>query len=264
MSIYLFFIIIGLVAGLSYGMLGIGGGVVIVPALITILPFFDFPLDHLMSFATGTALAAMSIIAFSAGWQHHKKGAVIWELWLKLAPNMAVGVFLGVTVASRLSTPMLQQFFAIFLSIIGIKMILFNKQVAVDGDVIPQMGRISFPGVFIGMLAGMFGLGGGLLLIPYLAFLKVPMAKATATSVMCTFPTMVIGTISAMFVGSTYIQTPQYAFGYVYLPAAFCIGIVSLMSIPLGVYLAHRLPVGVLKKIFGLIVLGVAFEMVTF
>jgi len=264
MSIFLVFVIIGLVAGLLYGMLGIGGGVVIVPALLTFLPLFDFPVDHLMNFATGTTLAAMSIIALSTGWQHHKKGAVVWDLWKRLAPNMAIGVLLGVVLASRLSTPILQQFFALFLSLIGIRMIFFSKKVAIDGDINHSIGIISIPGMFIGTLAGMFGLSGGLLLIPYLAFLQVPMPKATATSVMCTFPTMLMGTFAAMLVGSTYLQAPQYVLGYVYWPAAVCIGLVSLLSIPVGVYLAHRLPVGLLKKVFGLIVLIVAFKMSNF
>ena len=255
------YIAVGLCSGLVAGLIGLGGGIVIVPALTAVLTWQHFPTQHLMQVVTGTSLAAIFITMLISIWHQHRRGAIAWKLLKWFIPSMVLGAFNGVWLAKEISTANLKVAFAAFCVIIGLWMLIRAGKPPSE----PRFKGLARPlvillGLGAGTVAGMLGVGGGVMLIPIFLSLGLTMPQSSASAVACAAPTALTGWITAMVLGWGVVQEP-YLLGFIHWPAALAIGLASTVSAPFGVYLCHKLPVPVIKRVFGGILLIIAWQM---
>ena len=238
---------LGAIAGILAGLLGIGGGVVIVPILIWIFGSqAGLPQDQLMQFALGTSLATICFTSISSILAHQKRGAIRWPIVLQMSPGIIGGTFLGSLIAAKLSSGFLATFFAIFLILVSIQMAL-GAQPAPHRK-IPGGFGVVITGLVIGVMSALVGIGGGTLTVPFLVWCNTPLRNAIATSSAGGLFIALAGT--AGYAWSGWHASIPLSSGYIYWPAVLGIVPTSLLFAPLGAKLAHTIPVGTLKKIF--------------
>ena len=253
------FLGLGIVAGILAGLLGIGGGLVIVPMLVFALPMQGIGGEHLMHLALGTSLATIIFTSVSSFLAHHKRGAVRWDVVRRIVLGIFVGTFLGTFLASRLSSDILKAIFVVFLYYVGIQM-LSGKKPKPSREIPGAAGIFSMGGV-IGMVSSLVGIGGGTLSVPFLVWCNVAIHTAIGTASAIGFPIAIAGTIGFILNGWNVAGLPVGSFGFVYLPALFGIIITSVLAAPLGAKLAHSLPVDRLKKVFSILLFVVGTRM---
>lgn len=238
---------LGAIAGVLAGLLGIGGGVVIVPILIWIFGSQEgIPQDQLMQFALGTSLATICFTSISSIRAHQKRGAIRWPIVLQMSPGVIAGTFLGSFIAAKLSTGFLATFFSVFLILVSIQMAL-GAQPSPHRK-IPGWFGVVFSGLVIGVMSALVGIGGGTLTVPFLVWCNTPLRNAIATSSAGGLFIALAGT--AGYAWSGWHASIPLSSGYIYWPAVLGIVPTSLIFAPLGAKLAHTIPVGTLKKIF--------------
>jgi len=257
--IILSYIILGSVVGILAGLLGIGGGLVIVPVLTFMFAAQGIPHEHILHLALGTSLASIVFTSFSSIRSHHNRGAVIWPIVVKITPGIILGTFAGAWIAAHLSTNFLKVFFTLFLFYVGIQMLLGIKPKP-SRDV-PGTTGVSFAGAVIGIFSSFVGIGGGTLSVTFLTWCNVTMHKAIGTSAAIGFPIAVTGAAGYALNGFPVTGLPAGTFGYIHLTALAGIASASILTAPLGAKLAHGLPVDKLKKIFASLLLVLAIRM---
>ena len=259
LSIVLMYMGAGAVAGLLAGLLGIGGGLVIVPMLV-----FCFSLEHIdpavtMHLALGTSMASIIFTSVSSFWAHHKRGAVEWPLVKRIVLGIFVGTFLGSCLAARMSTGFLKGFFVIFLYYVASQMLL-NKKPKPSRQLPGALGTF-FVGNIIGAFSSLVGIGGGTLSVPFMTWCNIPVHRAIGTSAAIGFPIAIAGTFGYLFNGWNADYLPPHSVGYIYLPALVGLVVTSVFTAPFGVRLAHSLPVDRLKKVFAFLLYVVGTRM---
>lgn len=250
--------VLGVIAGILAGMLGIGGGVVIVPALIIILSAQDFPSEFIVITAVATSLCTIIFTSISAARAQIKRQAVDWTIFRLWAPTVVAGSFLSGFIAARLPAVVLEVGIALFLLVISI--IMLSRWVPDPSRTMPGKGGTTGLGLFSGILSGLAGIGGGNVMVPLMVFFNVPMQRAVATSSTLGFPLALVGTLGYAVAGWGQPTMP-WSLGYVYLPAAGLIAVFTVVLAPLGVALSHRIPAPTLKRCFGGLLLLVAARM---
>lgn len=256
---FLIYAACGAVAGVLAGLFGVGGGLVIVPVLVSVFAWQGMPADSLMQLALGTSLTTIVATSLSSTWAHHKRGAVRWDLFVRLAPGIVAGTWLGAWLADLSESVHLQYTFGAAECALGVY--LWFKRPAKEqagGEQQVSLLATTGAGLGIGSLSALAGIGGGSLTVPYLVRRGLLMSRAVATSASCGLPIALSGSISYMVWGSGQANLPAWATGYVYWPAAIGIMCLSAACAPLGARLAHSLSDTLLKKIFAglLMVLG--------
>lgn len=257
------YLVIGALAGLLAGLFGIGGGVVIIPALAAIFAHHvDIPSADVMQMAVGTSLATVIITTNSALYTHHQRDAVIWSLAWKMVPGLAVGAIVGALIARLLPSNDLRIIFSVFLLVTGVRLIL--KERSLDAQQPLSQKTIKIGSVVIGIMSGILGVGGGTLLVPFLLRCQLDMHKATGTSIVCGLAVAIVATTGFMLTGwFAGIHLP-WSTGYIYWPAFLGIAVASFLFAPVGAVLAHKLPTYMLKRIFALFLLIMAVDMMFF
>jgi len=250
---------VGVVAGILAGLLGVGGGLVIVPMLVFCLTRQDIPNEFIMHIALGTSMASIIFTSVSSFWAHHKRGAVHWPVVRRVAPGILVGTFLGSCVAASMSTVFLKGFFVVFLYYVAVQM-LSNRKPKPSRDLPGQVGMFGVGNV-IGAVSSLVGIGGGSLSVPFMVWCNLAVHDAIGTSAAIGFPIAIAGTVGYIINGMQVQGLPHYSLGYAYLPALAGIVAASVVSAPFGVRLAHSLPVDRLKRIFAVLLLIVATRM---
>jgi uncharacterized membrane protein YfcA len=250
----------GCVAGVLSGMLGIGGGVVIVPFLAWWFERQAFPAESIMLLAVATSLATILVTSVSAVHAHHRRGAVVWPTAWRLAPGVLVGAGLGTLIAKALPVGGFKLVFGLFLLYVAGHM-LGRSQGAVGASLTPKGGLLPGAGLVIGALSSVLGIGGGTLSVPFLVRCRYSMQQAVAISSACGFPIALAGTAAYILLGLGQPALPPGSLGYVYLPAFLGIIPTSIAFAPLGAFLAHRLPSARLRRAFGLVVLSVGMRL---
>lgn len=258
-TIILTYLGVGAVAGFMAGLLGIGGGLIIVPMLIFAFTRQGIPHDYIMHLALGTSLASIVFTSISSFRSHHKRGAVHWDVFRRIVPGIILGTFIGSFIASLLSTGILKGFFVLFLFYIGIQLLINKKPKS--GRELPGIPGMLGAGNIIGLASSLVGIGGGSLSVPFMLWCNLPMHHAIGTSAAIGFPIAVSGAIGYLVNGLGDSGLPSYTLGYLYMPAIAGIVCASVLTAPIGVRLAHRLPVNKLKRIFALFVLFLAARM---
>lgn len=255
----LIFLVLGSLAGVLAGLLGVGGGLVIVPMINYTLAAqgIDGPYTHHL--ALGTSLATIMFTSVSSFMAHQRNKAVLWSIVKQVTPGILIGTFLGSKLAAHLSTTMLKGFFIVFLLYVGTQMLLNIKPKA-SRDV-PGLAGNSAAGGVIGIVSSLVGIGGGTLSVPYMTWCNVPMHKAIGTSAAVGFPIAVAGAAGYLINGLGVEGLPDHTLGFIYLPAFFGIVAASVFTAPYGAKLAHKLPVSKLKKAFACLLYIMATQM---
>ena len=256
----LFFIAIGIAAGFLAGLFGLGGGIIVVPALVFMYTHVDIP-DHVrMQFAEGTSLAVTVCTALSAMIAHYRRGSVLWVVFRRMVPCMMIGVVAGAVSAHYIHSQWLMILFGLFLLFVALRMML--KRSVDDAETMPEVPfRVVGPaGGGIGFVSGLLGIGGGSMSVPFLHACSVSMRRAVGTSASMTLPIAVVGALTYMFMGSG-VKDAAWSTGYVYWPAVISIAPLSVCCAPLGAALSHRLPERMLRRLFACLLVIVGIKM---
>lgn len=250
----------GLVAGILAGLLGVGGGVVIIPIMTALFSRQGFPPAFILHLALGTSLATILVTSFSSLRAHHRAGAVRWDIVWAIAPGIVAGTLAGSRLVAGLSGVVLRVFFSCFLVYVAVQMVRPGR----PGRVHRLPGKIGLwaMGGLIGFASSLVGIGGGTLSVPFLTRSGLSVHAAIGTAAAIGFPIAAAGTLGYVAHGLGIEGLPPGSVGFVYLPAFFGIASLSLFTAPFGARLAHRLPVPTLKRVFGLFLIGVAARMV--
>ena len=254
------FALTGALAGLLSGLLGIGGGIVIVPALAFLFKHnANVPSTMIMHFAAGTSLLIMIITSQSAIRTHYRLGEILWPVFHKLWPGIVVGTLLGALVADLIPSQWLRVFFGLFLLFVAYRMFSSRHQMNTFHSPKPWINNVI--SLLIGFKSGMLGIGGGVLIIPYLTWCGVDVRKIAPVTGLCTLTIAVVGSMAFMITGYNDVGISAYSIGYVYWPAALWIAIPSAMFAQLGARLTYKVPVQQLKYGFIVFLLITAVDM---
>lgn len=264
LQIFLYCLILGGAVGFFAGLLGIGGGLVIVPALIILLPLTGIPPESLMPMVLATSLAAILLTAISTLFTHHKKGNIPHFCLPPLLIGVGFGGLVGGYCADSISSDLLQILFSIFAILMSLQMWFGAKKIDGCCDTRPEYKSLTlFVACFvIGIISSLLGIGGGVLLVPFLtSVVKLDMRRSIGASAAVGFVVACMGTVGYLTAGlSGSHMLPNWSFGYIYLPALLGIICVSLFTAPLGVRVAQNLPVMMLKRCFSILLFVVAAE----
>jgi len=256
------YLLIGSFTGVLAGLFGVGGGTIIVPALILTLTAQGVSTIVLTHIAIGTSLAAISVTSISSIQAHHQRNAVLWPVARQLVPGVCVGVWAGAAIASHLSGAVLQKSFGVFLVLIAMQMGLnLQPRLQAETAVLPKLGLLWITGTVIGLLSAVFGIGGGSLTVPFLSWHGVRMQNAVATAAAAGFPIAVVGACAYIWHGWGNALLPAASSGFVYWPAFAGIAVTSIGFAKLGAQMAHMLDAQKLKRLFALFLfaLGIYF-----
>lgn len=250
-------IVVGALAGVMAGLLGIGGGMLIVPVLAILLERQGISREVVLHSAIGTALATIMFTSLSSMLAHHRRGAVQWKLFRQLTPGIVVGGLAGAAVADYMPGRVLHYVVAISVLLVAAQF-AFAPRAAPAHRPLPGGAALATAGSAIGALSTLIGIGGGSLTVPYLTWCSVPVKHAIATAAAVGFPIAVAGTVGYIVGGLNETGLPPYSLGYVVLPAFLGIVAASVLAAPLGARLAHRLSDVTLRRVFAafLAVLG--------
>lgn len=251
----LWYALTGVLAGLLAGLMGVGGGLVMVPALLFAFALQGLDPRYLAHLAVGSSLAAIVPISLSSLWAHQRRGAIEWPLVKRLAPGLVLGAWAGAWLADRMSTAGLKMLFGSFLLLVALQMFSgYQPRPAVHGK---GVGRVGPWGGLIGLVSGLVGIGGGTMTVPLLVWRGRALPRAVATSAACGLPIALAGAAGFVYFGSG--AGISGAAGYVHAAAVSVMALFAVAMAPLGAGLAHRLPVAVLRRLFAavLVVVGV-------
>jgi uncharacterized membrane protein YfcA len=258
----LLYLLTGCFAGFSAGLLGIGGGLIIVPVLFFVFSSQGYESEALMHMALATSLATIITTSISSTLAHHKKRAVLWPVFFSLAPALCAGAWLGAMLASKMDTAVLKPVFGIFELFVAALMLSQYQSRRHQLRIRPANAIIG--GGIIGSLSAIIGIGGGTLTVPFLHWHNIDIKHAVATSAACGLPIAIFATASYVISGwqlpAEFAET-QNSLGYVQLDAFFFIALSSFIFAPLGARTAHRLSSKNLKKTFALLLLALGLKM---
>ncbi len=246
---------LGAAAGVLAGLFGVGGGIIIVPVLVLSFKAQGLAPEILTHLAIGTSLATIIFTSINSVLEHHRKGAVLWPLFVWMLLGICLGGQLGSMTAALLNGEVLQKIIGVFALVVAVQMSLQLRPN--PSRVVPGKVGLTGAGVVIGWASAIFGIGGGTLTVPFLTWRSVPMQKAVATSAACGLPIAVSGAIGFMWNGWNNPQLPEWSAGFIYLPALAGIAISSMFFARVGARLAHRLSPLMLKRLFALLLFSV-------
>src|SRR5450432_2366457 len=250
------FVVLGCVVGFLAGLLGIGGGMTIVPLLTLIFTREQFPQDQILHMAIATSTATIVFTSLSSVRAHHAHDAVLWPVFWRLAPGMLVGALVGPQIVSGMSATLLSAVFAVFAGFIATSMLLDRKPKPTRA--LPGPAGLFGSGVVIGMVARLVGAGGGCLSVPLMTACNVRIRNAVGTSAALGLPIAAAGTVGFIIAGLRQTGLPPYTIGYIYLPGLIAIVAASIIVAPIGARLSHQWPVAHLRRAFACLLYAVA------
>lgn len=254
--------LIGAGSGMLAGLFGIGGGLLIVPALVAVfaLPGSPVPADVAVHVAIGTSLAVIVVTSLSSIAAHQRRGAVVWPAVGRLVPGILVGGFAGARIADALARSPLQATFGVLAIVLALWM-AFGRPPPAEGRHVRTFLWLP-AGVLIGAISALVGIGGGVMTVSWLTWQGTVIHRAVGTGAACTLPVALAGAAGFMLTGADVPDLPSGSVGYVYLPAALGISVASVLTAPLGARLAHALPVKQLRRAFAVLLAVVGLQMI--
>jgi uncharacterized membrane protein YfcA len=250
---------IGALVGFAAGLLGIGGGVVMVPLLVLVFSEQGLPPQHVLHVALGTAMAAMVFTSLASMRAHHAHGAVDWRIARAMSPGILVGSFAAALLAGLIPTRPLALLFTALVFYAATQILLDLKPSSTRE--LPGTAGIFGAGAVIGAVSSLVAAGGAFLTIPFLTWCKVPLRRAIGTAAANGFPIALAGTAGYVLHGMRVLGLPAPSIGYVYLPALALVVATSILAAPLGARLAHRLPIKQLRTLFAVLLYAFAVRM---
>ena len=253
-------LVIGAFAGVLAGLLGVGGGIVLVPAFFYAFTTLGYGSDHLMQICIATSLATIIVTSLRSVASHNKKGAVDWDILKGWAIGIAIGAVIGMLVASSLRSTVLQGVFGVLAMIVGLYM-GFGRDHWRLGQAMPTgLGRI-VASPTVGFLSVLMGIGGGSFGVPLMTLFNVPIHRAVATAAGFGVVIAVPSVIGFLLVEVPADSRPPYTIGAVNLVAFLVIISMTLITTPLGAKLAHAMDPKPLKRVFAVFLVLVALNM---
>ena len=253
---YLIYLILGAVAGLVSGLFGLGGGALIVPILLVSFAVQGFSPDIATHMAIATSLATIVITSMSSMYTHYQKAAVRWELIKMIIPGILMGSLLGTLIFSSIDSTFLQLLFGFFLMAVGLH-ILFYPPIVSNSSTASAV-PLNLGGIAIGGLSSLLGIGGGIMITPFLASFGVTIHRAIGTAAVGGFAIALPATLVYSSTDLGAYNLPVRSIGYIFLPAWLGIIITSVPFARFGALIAHRTDEGQLKKYFGILVLFIS------
>jgi len=254
-----YYLLLGAVAGMLAGMLGIGGGLIIVPVLAFTFKAQGFDEEIIMHLALGSSLATIVVTSLSSIRTHHLHGAVMWPVVARLSGGIVVGALCGAWLADQLAGSRLQKLFALFTLLVAAQM-AFELRPAASRQ-LPRAAALAVVGGGIGLVSAIVGIGGGTMTTPFLLWCNSAARRAIATSAACGLPIAVAGAAGYWLAGVDVASLPAGSSGYLYWPAVVGVVASSVVFASFGARLTHRLPVSLLKKGFALLLLVIGIQL---
>ena len=253
------FLIIGLGAGLLAGLLGIGGGLLIVPSLSLLLARGGLSWADAVHVAVATSMASIVLTGAGSALAHHRRGAVRWQRVAWLAPGLVAGAWLASALAAWIGGEVLARIFGVFALLVALRL-LWPKQPPVRAHAATPAWMDGGVGIMVGLLSALVGIGGGSLNVPYLNWRGLPMAMAVGTAAACGLP-LAGGATLGYTLGPAVAQPGWALLGAVHWPAALALGAAGIVAAPRGAALAHRWPEARLRRVFALLLLALGARM---
>lgn len=248
---------LGVGGGFFAGLLGIGGGMVLVPFFTMVFTWQKMPLDLVVHASVATGMATILFTSVSSTLAHHRRGAVLWRVTVAMVPGLVIGGLLaGGAVFSLVPTSWLALFFGLFVGYSALGM--FFAKPPQPSRQLPGPVGIGAVGTAIGFASGLLGAGGGFLSVPFLTRCNVPLHQAIATSASLGFPIALANTVGYVWSGWNETAGDPGMLGYVAWPALLVVVTASMLMAPRGAAMAHRLPVAQLRRVFALLLLVLA------
>ena len=252
--------LIGAVIGFLAGLLGIGGGMSLVPVLAALFTAQGLAADHTVHLALATAMASVVFTSSSSVLAHHRLGTVDWSIVRRMAPGMVVGSLLSALAAGWLPQRVLALGFALIVYG-GATQILLGRKPA-PGRQLPGQLAMTLLGLVIGVICGLVSAGGAFLTVPLMMAWGVAVHRAIGTAAAIGVPVAALGMLGYIISGWQVAGLPDYTLGFVYLPALLALVAASVFTAPYGARLAQRLPVATLKRVFALLLYVLATKMI--
>jgi uncharacterized membrane protein YfcA len=238
----------GAFVGFFAGLLGIGGGMTLVPVLAAMFAAQQLAPDHTVHLALGTGMASIMFTSTASVRMHHRLGGVDWSLVRRMGPGMVAGSLLATALSGWLPQRVLALSFAAIVYA-GATQILLGKR-PVAGRTLPGTPALLSVGLLIGVVCGLVSAGGAFMTVPFMLFCGLAMTTAIGTGAALGVPVAIVGTLGYMFSGRQVADLPPSALGFVYGPALLGIVAGSVLTAPLGARAAHRMPVAALRRVF--------------
>lgn len=251
-------LVLGAFTGFAAGLLGIGGGMLLVPFLTMLFTSQGFPLEQIVKIAIATSLTTILFTSLSSVRAHARHGAVRWDIAKMLVPGIVAGSLLGAQIAAWLPGALLAIAFGLFVGTMATQMLV--RKPRQSERTLPGTAAMIGIGGVIGMLSALVGAGGGFITVPFLSRSNVRIHEAVATSAACGFPIALAGTLGYLIAGWN-VPLPAGTVGYVYLPALAAIVVTSMLTAPFGAKVAHALSVERLRRLFAMLLYVLAAYM---
>lgn len=252
--LYVWFVIAGAFAGVCAGLFGVGGGMIIVPALVWIFTAYSFPPEVVTHLAVGTSLATIVVTSISSLTAHNKRGGVRWDIWRKMALGLVIGSLVGAGVADMIDGKALQAIIGVGALLVALKMLFLSNREQLDKP-LPSAGTQFSAGTGIGLASSIFGIGGGSLTVPFLNWAGLTMKQSVGTSAACGLPIAIAGALGFAWFGQNTVDLPEGTIGFVHISGFLCISVISFIMAKVGAKLAYKLPAQTLKRAFGILLL---------
>lgn len=250
----------GAVAGLLAGLFGIGGGMILVPAILTIMNSQNIPSHgYAQHLAIGSSFAVMMFTSFSSTYAQYRKKSVAWQAFFALAPALVLGAIVGAVVAQYVPNFALQIIFVIFATTVAVRSLLNITPKATHQ--LPKNHILWAIGTFFGILSSLVGIGGGSLVVPFLVYCNIDIHRAVGTSSALGWIIAITGAVGYAYSGFSVPDLPPHSLGFIYLPVVPILALTTVIFAPIGVRLSHRLSSPALKKGFGILLLFIAGKM---
>ncbi|MFT6734216.1 MAG: putative membrane protein YfcA [Polaribacter sp.] len=255
LPLWVIFPLTGLIAGFMAGLFGIGGGFIIVPILLFVLPEIGIDKELATHFAIGTSLACIVITSISSTRSHHLRQSVNWQLLKPVAPGLIIGAILASKIASLVSGAVLMSVFVVG-ALVTALYLFFSKanKIKTESKSVRKADNLNYFifGNFTGFISSLIGIGGGSILVPFYVFKGQGAHSAVGTAAACGFPVALFGAMGYLVIGWNVAQDIEYSSGFIYWPAFIGIIVFSIFGAPIGVKVAHTFEESTLKKIFAL------------
>jgi uncharacterized membrane protein YfcA len=253
------FLALGTVVGFLAGLLGLGGGMTMVPILTFVFTRQGLPPEHVVHIAIATATATILFTSAASVREHQRHHAILWSVVVGLVPGLIIGSLLGPLIVGTMSTAVLSGFFGVFVAAAATNIWLDRQPKPTHR--LPGRGGLIAVGAVISVIASMVGAGGAFMTVPFLAACNVPMRNCVATSAAVGLPVAATATAGFVIAGLRETGMPPHTLGYVHVPALLVIVAASIVSAPFGARAAHRWPVKRLKRVFAVVLYALAAYM---
>jgi uncharacterized membrane protein YfcA len=250
-------LLLGVAVGFLAGLLGIGGGMMLVPFMTLLISQRGVQAELAVKMAIATSGATIVFTSVSSLVAHHRHGAVRWKLVVALAPGILLGgLAAGIGAFALLEGQVLAAAFAVFSIVMALRMLRGGSTQAARE--LPGVPGLTTAGAAIGFVSALVGAGGAFLSVPFMTWCRVPLREAVGTAAALGFPIALASTAGYVAGGWNLPPALPGSFGYLYLPGVLIVAATSVALAPLGARAAHRMPVARLRKAFALLLLALA------